>query len=252
MNRECPHCHIDAFSLKDLLALDYFHPSNCPNCDGLIRSSGWNQFLRPTVTVLWILFVMLGLNLFPEWLVFSILIFTVALPWLILSKPVRADTPRVDFPPFTPDLHNDKSIVVKGWNETELNKIIDDFLDYKPNMPPRVEKHKRFDREWELLFPNDFPAFDFIAMVNYLNYPLDVPTPDDVSILGKSTLTSDFQGMPETFIGTKAIFYVPEGDEDFEVVFVETENHANFRYSVSRQMWAVSDGRIPPEVAMLR
>ena len=253
MNKECPHCRVDAFRLRDLFQLDYFHPSQCPNCGGLIRNSGWSQFLGPAITIVWLFVGGSALRFLPEWLVFSILILTVPLPWLILSKPVRADTPRVDFPPFTPDLHNDKSIVVKGWNETELSKIIDDFIDQKPSVPLRVEKHKRFDREWELHFPDDFPAFDFIAMVNYLNYPLDVPTPEDVSILGKATLTSDFQGMPEKFIGTKAIFYIPEEDYDFDVVFVETENHANFRYSVSQQMWAsVRDGRIPSEVAMLR
>jgi hypothetical protein len=195
----------------------------------------------------------MGLKFFPEWLIYSILISTVALPWLVLSRPVRADTPRVDLPPFTSDPHNDKTIVVKGWSETELRKIIDDFITQEPHSPRNIETHKRFDREWELRFPDDCRAFDFIAMINYLNYPLDVPTPEDVSILGKSTLTSDFQGLPEEFIGTKAIFYVPEDDDDFDVVFVETENHANFRYSLSQQQWArVSHRRIPPQVAMLR
>ena len=253
MTRECPHCHTDAFGLYDLVTLDYFHPSNCPNCNGLIRSSGWAQFLRPTITIVWILLLMSGLNFFPTWLVYSVLIFTVVLPWLILSRPVRADTPRVDLPPFTPDLHNDKSIVVKGWGENELRKIIDDFIAENPRVPNRVETHKHFEREWELRFPEDLPAFEFIAMVNYLTYPLNLQAADDVSVLGQATLTSDFQGMPQRFIGTKAIFYVPENDEDFDVVFVKADNRAIFSYSLSEQMWKlVSETQVSPKAAIMR
>ena len=237
MTKECPHCHIDALRLRDLFGLDYFSPSVCGNCGGLIRNSGWSQFLGPTLTVLWSVIVMSGLGFLPEWLVFSILIFTIPLPWLILAKPVRADTPRIDSPPFTADPHNDKSIIVTGWNEIELHKIIDGFIA-QCDSPLRIQAHKRFERELVLTFPEDIPSFDYIALVNYLKYPIDLNTGgQSISVIGKATLTSGFQGIPESLMGKTASFYIPEDDQDFDLVCVATAGHSVLKYSLSEQAW---------------
>src|ERR1051325_1182812 len=156
MNKECPHCHVDGFSLRDLFMLDYYHPFECSNCGGLIRSSGWSQFLRPATTMIWcFLVVTLGFRFLPEWLAISILISTLALPWLILAKPVRADIPKVDLPPFTRDPHNDKSIIIKGWNEAELRRIVDNFIAQNAALHFEVAINKRFEREFCLTFPQD-------------------------------------------------------------------------------------------------
>lgn len=193
--------------------------------------------------MLWIGIVIVGLGFLPEWLVISILIFTIPLPWLIVAKPVRADTPRIDSPPFTPDPHNDKSIVVKGWNESELDKIIDDFVA-QCDSPPRIQAHKRFEREFVLTFPEDIPSFDYVALVNYLTYPIELNAPgQSIAVIGKATLTSGFQGIPESLIGKTASFYIPEDDQDFDVVCVETVDHSALRYSLSQQAWRAADDR---------
>lgn len=95
----------------------------------------------------------LGFRFLPVWLVVPILIFTVPLPWLLFAKPIRADTPKIDLPPFTRDSHNDKLIIARGWNETEIHRIINDFIAENSGSPFEVEINKRFEREFCLSFP---------------------------------------------------------------------------------------------------
>jgi len=193
--------------------------------------------------MLWIGIVSVGGGFLPEWLVGSILIFTLPLPWLILAKPVRADTPRIDSPPFTADPHNDKSIIVKGWDEIELRKIIDDFVA-QCDSAPRIQMHKRFEREFVLTFSEDIPSFDYIALVNYLKYPINFNARgQSIAVIGKATLTSGFQGIPESLIGKTASFYIPEDDQDFDLVCVETVDHSALKYSLSQQAWQPADDR---------
>src|SRR5439155_17408234 len=52
---------------------------------------------------------------------------TCALPILLFAKPVRAEVPKGDLPPFIADPNNDKAVTVSGWNEEELGKALDDF-----------------------------------------------------------------------------------------------------------------------------
>lgn len=254
MNKECPHCHVDSFRLSDLFSLDYFHPSSCRNCGGLIRNSGWSQFLGPAITLVWLLIAASLFSFLPAWLVFSILILTVPLPMLIFAKPMKADTPRVDLPPFTADPHNDKLIVVKGWNETELRRIVDDFVAQDTfGSQPRIEIRKRFEREFRLSFPDDISPFDCLALVNYLNYPIDFDLGgSSIAVIGKTTLTSEFQGIPQSLVGKKAVFYVPENDADYDVVFLRAETGLTLKYSLSEQVWQpTNEARLSPEVRML-
>jgi hypothetical protein len=253
MNKECPHCYVDAFSLRDLFSLDYFHPSECSNCGGLIRNSGWSQFLGPATTMFWfVVMVTLGFRFLPEWLVASILILTLPLPWLIFAKPVRADTPKVDLPPFSRDPHNDKLIITRGWNETELRGMIDDFVAQNTGLPFEVEIIKRFERDFCLTFPADIHSFDYLALINYLNYPIDFPASrHSIDVIGKATLTSDFQGVQESLIGEKALFYIPENDKDFDLVFVDTATNSTLKFSLSEQVWQPASSRMPPGVRML-
>jgi len=254
VNKECPHCHVDAFRLSDLFSLDYFHPSTCGNCGGLIRNSGWSQFLAPAITLVWIIIIVFGFHFLPAWLVFSIFILTVPLPTLIFAKPMKADIPRVDLPPFTADPHNDKLIVVKGWNEAELRRIVDDFVaEGTFSSRPIIEISQRFEREFRLTFPDDIPPFDCLSLVNYLNYPIDFDLGGrSIAALGKTTLTSDFQGIPESLVGKKAVFYVPENDTDYDVVFLRAETGLTLEYSLSEQVWQpTNEARLSPEVKML-
>ena len=258
MNKECPHCGVDHFGLWDLfkLTLDYSGPSECRNCGGLVRNSGRSQFLTLLTTALLIVFDFVLLSpLVPEWIVISSLIALIPLPTMFFAKPVRVEVPKADLPPFTPDPNNDKAIMVSGWNQEELSKALDDFTGQDtPGSPPKIDIHKRFENLYRLSFPEDISALDFVALVNYLNYPIDVGSPErEITVAGKTTLNSGFEGIPDSLWGKTAIFYVAENDEDYDVVYLQTEAGDAFANSFNQEGgWRrVDDPRLPGEVMAL-
>lgn len=258
MNKECPHCGIDDFGLWDVfkLTVDYSTPSECRNCGGLVRNSGWSQFLTLlTTAVLLVLGFALLSPLVPEWIVISVLIALIPLPTMLFAKPVRAEVPKADLPPFAPDPHNDKTIMVSGWNEEELNKALDDFMPQDPaSSPPRIAIHQRFENLYRLTFPEDIPPSGFAALVNYLTYPIDLGLAErTITVAGKATLNSAFAGIPESLTGRNAIFYVPENDEDYDVVYLRTEAGDVFANSFNQERgWRrVDNPRLSAEVKAL-
>ena len=258
MNKECPHCGVDDFGLWDLfkLTLDYSTPSECRNCGGLVRNSGWSQFLTLLTTALLLVLGFVLLSPFvPEWIAISLLIALIPLPTMLFAKPVEAQVPKDDLPPFAPDPHNDKTIMVSGWNEEELRKALDDFIEEDTSgSPPKIDMHKRFESLYRLTFPEDIPASDFVALVNYFNYPIDLSLAGrTITVAGKATLNSAFEGISESLMGKKAIFYVPENDEDYDVVYMRTEAGDVFAKSFNQEGgWRrVDDSRLPGEVKAL-
>ena len=130
MTKECPHCGVDRFGLWDLckLTLNYAGASECRNCGGLVRNSGMGEFLTLLITacLIFLDFVFLS-PLVPEWIVFSSLLVLIPVPTMLFAKPVRAEIPQANLPPFIPDPDNDKAITLNGWDEDELHQALADF-----------------------------------------------------------------------------------------------------------------------------
>ena len=240
MNKECPHCGVDLFGLWDLfkLTLGYSDPFECRNCGGLVRNSGWGQFLTLITTALLIGFDFVLLSPYvPEWVVFSSLIALIPLPIMLFAKPVRAEVPIVDLPPFIADPNNDKAITVSGWTEEELRKALHDFTGQdRSGSPPKIDLQKRFENLYRLTFPEDISVFDFIALVNYLNYPIDLGSPErKVTVAGETSLNSGFAGVPRSLWGETAILYVPADDDDYDVVHLQAETGQAFAFSFNQE-----------------
>lgn len=256
MNKECPHCHIDKFRLLDLFTLDYFSPSQCRNCGKLVRNSGWSQFLGPVTTVLLVVSILFLTPWLPEWVAFSLLILLAPLPILLFAKPIKFVYPQENVPPFDPDPGNDKLIIVRGWKEDELRRIIDDFVNQDTAQSPlKVDTCKRYDQEFILTFPEDISPFDFAALVNYLNYPIDFELSNrSIAVAGKSSLSSDFQGIPAPLVGKKATVYVPENDQDYTVVHMHTDSGNSFSISLAdlSSTWQpIRYAKLPSQVRLL-
>lgn len=252
--KECPHCKVDDFGWLELFGLDYFHPSICRNCGKQVRNSGWSQLLGPISTILLIIAVFSLTYWFPEWLVFSLLILLGPLPILIFAKPVMCESPNADPPPFTPNPNNDKLIIVSGWSEEELRRILDDFVeeDLSAFAAFRIEIQKRLKNSLGLTFPEDIHPAEFASLINYLAYPINFDLAGrSIVVAGKTTLNSDFDGLPKSFEGQKALLYLPENDEDYDVVYMQTESGASFAKSFNEGVWRrVKDAR-PSSAARL-
>lgn len=255
--KECPHCHEDSFGFRDLFALDYFHSQECRACGKPARNDGFRQFLTipAIITALFLGFVILTLlpdSLEPFGLL--LIIALVVLPIIVLAKPVKVDS-KADVAPFSPNLNNDKVIMVRGWNEDELRNILDDFIeaDRSDSPPYKIDIHKRSECLFTLTFPQDIHPTVFGFLVNYLAYPSNFDLSErEVVVAGETTLNSDFEGIPQRLLGKKAIIYVPENDRDYDGVYLQTETDDNLAISFSEDVWrSVKNARLSSEVKTL-
>ena len=258
MMKRCPHCQEDTFGWRELIVLDYFTRDQCKACGKLVRNDGVRQFLIfPAILAALfagiVVFSLTPTSLQPLGIIFIILL--VGLSNILLAKPAKVELPKADLPPFTPDPNNDKVIIVTGWNEEELHKILDDFGAQDSNAPPLLEIHRCDDKYFRLTSPEDLSPFDFAALVNYLNYPFDFDLAlHTIAAGGKTSLNSDFQGIPAQLVGSKAIVYVPEDDQDYTVVHLHSEAGNSFSVSLAdpSSMWRpILDAKLSSQVRML-
>jgi hypothetical protein len=240
--KRCPHCHEDSFGIRELFGLDYFGADECKSCGRLVRNDGLRQFLV-IPTILFAIFLCFPLlSSMPDgWEPFFLPLcaILIAAPQLLLAKPVKADEPEIVFPPFTPDPENDKTILVAGWNEEELRQIVADFIEEgRADLPKfKVEIQKRFENSFRLTFPEDIPPSDFVSFINYLAYPIDFDSTNrSIVVTGKATLNSEFEGIPESLVGKKAVFYLPDDGRDYDVVYLETESGETFKNPIGHRM----------------
>lgn len=247
--KECPHCHEDSFGWRELIVLDYFSSNECKACGKLVRNDGLRQFLT-VPAILCVLFLGLVVcSVLPgsmEALGLLFIFVLIGLSLLLLAKPSKFEDPNAGFPSFTPDLNNDKAIMVSGWEENELGRIVDDFRQGTIDPPMEIEIQKPHHNQFVLTFPGDIAASDFAALVNYLNYPIDFDLADrPLTVAGRTTLNSDFTGIPESLMGKKAILYVPENDDDYTIVYLQTETDT-FAESINEMVWQRVDApRLP-------
>ena len=249
MNKECPHCHANSFGWRELVTLS-FTSEECKNCHNLVRNSGWRQLLAPLGIISTILAAIPLLKFIPsdrEVFLIPVAVIVWAMVLVLIAKPVRAEIPQTDLSPFTPDADNDKAILIQGWNENELRKILDDFVE--EDLPGfaafQIEIEQRLENSFALTFPEDIHPAEFVSLINYLAYPVNFdPAGRSIIVAGKTTLNSDFDGLPKSLEGKKALLYLPEDDEDYDVVFLQTESGVTLAKFFNEGVWRkVKDAR---------
>ena len=258
MKKECPHCHAKSFGWRELITLNCFTFQQCAHCHKLVRNSGWRQLLAPLAFISIILAALPLLEFIPsEKAVLLVPIAVIVLPLVLvlIAKPVKAADPQTDLSPFTPDPDNDKAILIQGWNEDELRQILDDFVeeDLSAFAAFRIEIKKHLEDSFALNFPEDVHPAEFLSLINYLAYPINFdPAGRSIIVAGKTTLNSDFDGLPKLLAGKKALLYLPENDEDYDVICLQTEAGVTLAKSFNERAWhKVKDARLSSAVRSL-
>lgn len=169
------------------------------------------------------------------------------------GKGVRAES--APLPSFTPNPINDTVILVKGWDESEIQKIISDFTDAYKNdgYPPyTIEAHKE-ESLIRLSFPEDIHPVLFTFLVNYAAYPFDLEMKNrSIIVGGKTTLSTEFDGLDSNLDGQRAVLYIPQDDQDHDVVYMQTESGVSLANSFTETRWRrVTDARLSSEVRNL-
>jgi len=258
MHKNCPHCNEETLGWRELILLGSFSPVQCENCHKWVLASGWRTLLG-VLTFLAILVATM-----PLWkyipggqsvLLVPFAVIVLASAIVLTAKPVKADVQQTDPSPFTPDPNNDKVILIQGWIEDELRQILDDFVeeDLTAFASFRIEIEMRIENSFVLTFPEDIHPAEFISLVNYLAYPINHSLNErQIVVAGKTTLNSDFDGLVKPFEGKKAILYLPQNDEDYDVVYLRIESGETLAKSLSEGVWRkVKEPRLPSAVESL-
>lgn len=150
---------------------------------------------------------------------------------------------------------NDKEVLVRGWKNEELRRILDDFKAmYRDRLPADfvVTVRPLADSAIRLTFPADLPPPFFAWLVNYVRYPKDFELGmRSIVVLGRTTLSAAFEPPEAKLIGQKAIFYVPADDREYDLVFVRV-GAVTYELSFARGEWKVmSSERMPPGLNLL-
>jgi hypothetical protein len=84
-------------------------------------------------------------------------------------------------------------------------------------------------------------------------YPIEFGTTDhSLAVVGKMTLDSAVPGIPESLVGQKALLYVPENDQEYDTVYMQTESGINLANSFNEETWRrIDETRMPVEVKRL-
>lgn len=150
---------------------------------------------------------------------------------------------------------NDKEVLVRGWKDEELKRILDDFT---------AMYHDRLSAEFRMLvklmpesvtlitFPDDIPPPLFAWLVNYIRYPkaFDL-NKRSILVVGKTTLSAAFGPAEEKMIGQRALFYVPTDDREYDLVFVKV-GATTYELSFARGAWKpTTKDRIPAGLDIL-
>jgi hypothetical protein len=243
MPRNCPHCHEETFGWRELITLDSFTVKECKNCHKFVRNSSWRQLLALLAIISMVLAALSLLEFIPsdmEVLLLPLAVVVLPLVLVLLAKPVKAENPQTDPAAFTPDPNNDKAILVEGWSEDELRRILDDFVeqDFTAFAAFRIEIEKRLENSFVLIFPEDIHPAEFVTLINYLAYPINLDAAGRaIVVAGKTTLNSDFDGLPKSLAGKKALLYLPENDKDYDVVFLQTESGVTLANFFNEGVW---------------
>ena len=156
---------------------------------------------------------------------------------------------------FTGDPSNDKDIVVAGWTESELRRILADFEKLYPGRlgSTFTVAFRTVGSSIKLTFPNDIPAEEFGFLVNYIYYPEASDLKGRTIIAaGSSTLSENFRIPDKDYSGRKALFYVPSNDQEYDLVYVRIGD-LTFENSFASTKWKPrSDPRLPPGILSLK
>jgi uncharacterized membrane protein YhaH (DUF805 family) len=154
---------------------------------------------------------------------------------------------------FAPTPNNHTTILVRGWDRPDLNKILSDFEATYKIPKENIEIARRADGAQIIHFPNDIHPRLLLYLVNYLQYPKGFDLSHrTIGVLAHAQLSQAF-GMPDPSLdGKPATIYVPEADAAHDVVYADVQARGAFVVTLADFEWkAAPSPRLPRAVAGL-
>lgn len=152
------------------------------------------------------------------------------------------------------------SISVRGWSKPELDCILTDFLN-DSDLRDTLTAHVNRLSNGVLIItfapplahtPAITPA-NFLFLVNYLRYPKHFNLEGrQIGVMGRITVTSEFDYAEPALWGQRAAIYVPADDTDYDLVYAKLDSAGAYRIQFGNMAWKpVTDARLPAAIAGL-
>jgi hypothetical protein len=144
---------------------------------------------------------------------------------------------------FVPNPANDSVVVVRGWSESDVKRILRDFLPAYELRADSVTVTAETDSCIKLKFPHDIQPKILYFLVNYIQYPKDFDLKRrSIGVVGRVVLNRSF-GVPDTqLIGKPAEIYVPANDTDYDLVYARVDSGDVYEISFTDLIWRRAEG----------
>lgn len=153
---------------------------------------------------------------------------------------------------FTRQLKNTNAVViVRGWNEAAIRKILADFLAAYELQASAVKVKAGKNGSTKITFPNNIEPKILYFLINYFQYPKHFDFKHhSISVVGQVVLDQSF-GIPDKqLIGKHAEIYVPKNDDEFDMVYAKIDSGEVYQISFTDLIWQrVNDARTPDGIA---
>jgi hypothetical protein len=155
---------------------------------------------------------------------------------------------------FVPDARNETTLSIRGWEQMVLNRILADFgrlYGLLNSSPYRVEP--RSNDTFVVTFPGDIEPRLLLFLVNYVRYPKGFDLANrSIGVLARAVLTPAFGAPASALVGTRANFYVPANDTEYDLVYAQDESGRAYRIPFTSLRWEpAADARVPETVSGL-
>lgn len=151
---------------------------------------------------------------------------------------------------FIPSVENKNVVLVRGWSEADIRRILADFLPAYELRANSVLVTAESDGRIELRFPNDIQPKILYFLVNYIQYPKDFDLKNrSIGVVGHVVLNKSF-GVPEPrLLDRHADIYVPANDTEFDLVYAKIDTGEVYQISFTDLVWKrMNDARTPKEI----
>jgi hypothetical protein len=149
----------------------------------------------------------------------------------------------------------DRKLLVRGWTEAELKKIIDDFdWLYRQRVSDGIATEMHASGEViHVSVRNDCDFNLFCCLINFVQYPKDLGSRSRrILVAGRSTIGSDFLPSEQSLIGKDVVLYVPADDKRFDAVYAHVAGET-YEFQFSSMRWRrVKDARLPAGLLELK
>ena len=158
--------------------------------------------------------------------------------------------------PGAPFVIADKELLVRGWSDTELRKIVGNFQQlYRDRLPADFSTgiQSADGSTLRITFPADIDPELFCWLINYVQYPENFDLKSrTILVAGRATIGSEFLPSKLPLIGKRILFYIPADDQDYDVVFARVDDQS-YMYPFSSDFWEQApEPRLPVGVNELK